>query len=526
MNLILHNAKIFFMERVGESFVASVLTEGDRISLIGDLASCKAACQGKYELIDLKQKALLPAFIDTHIHFSEYAKRRRQVDLSGLKSISEIRARLEEFRKKNPILPQWILGGGWDKNLLDFPDKFNKTFLDEFFPNTPVALFSKDYHSRCCNSAALKAAGITASSPDPIGGKICRDAQSEPSGILLETASELLERHIVPLNADESRQCLAETVPELHEYGLASLHSMEVPTGAELLEEYCRNNHALRVCRHFYLEEFEAMASSGKKSGDGDLWYRLGGLKLFADGALGSQTAAMFAEYHGTNGSRGILRHSEEELVDLIQKAAQKGFATSVHAIGDRAVFTAIQAFQKAKGWKLPLAQRIEHVQTIRAEDIPKLKESGIFCAMQPIHLANDVDMIEKHWPHTKEQAYSFRALLDEGIPLGFGSDAPIESINPFLGIYAAITRKKALNPKEEAWLAQQRISVWEALHGYTLGAAKASCEEDLKGSITVGKLADLIVIEDFSKLPDEYWLEARSLLSIVGGEILWREGV
>ena len=526
MNLILHNAKIFPMEKVGESFIGSVLIEGDRISLIADLASCQAACRGKYELIDLQKKVLLPAFIDTHTHFSEYAKKRKQVDLSGLNSISEIRIRLEEFRRNNPVLPAWILGGGWDKNRLDYPEKFDKNLLDEFFPYTPVALFSKDYHSRCCNSAALKAAGINISSPDPQGGKICRDAQGEPTGILLETASELLEKHIIPLSNGETRKCMAETVPELHGFGLASLHSMEVPAGAQVLAEFCQNSHALRVCRHFYLDEFEAMAASGKKSGDGDDWYRLGGLKLFADGALGSQTAAMFDEYPNSNGNRGILRHSEEELLDLIEKAAQSGFATSVHALGDRAVFTTIKAFQKAKKWDLPLPQRIEHVQSIRAEDVPELKNSGVFCAVQPVHLANDVELIERHWAQTKEQAYSFRSLLDAGITLGFGSDSPIESINPFWGIYTAITRKKALNPKEEPWLPEQRITVWEALHGYTLGAAAASSEAGLKGSIKPGKLADLIVIEDFTRLPDEYWLQARSLLTIVGGEILWRKGV
>lgn len=526
LNLILSNAKIFPLEKAEESQFDSVLICGERIELIGNLAACKQACRGKYELIDLKGKALLPAFIDTHTHFSEYAKQLKQVDLSGLNSISKIRERLEQFRRENPILPDWILGGGWDKNRLDEPEKFNKSILDEFFPHTPVALFSKDYHSRCCNSMALKAAGIKASSSDPSGGKIWRNSLGEPTGILLETASELLDKYIVPLGADETRQCMATAAAELHKFGLASLHSMEVPAGAEVLEDFCVKSHALRVCRHFYLDEFEEITASGKKCGEGGKWYRLGGLKLFADGALGSQTAAMFEEYPHSGGNRGILRHSEDELITLIEKAAQAGFSTSVHAIGDRAVFITINAFQKTKGVDLPLPQRIEHVQSIRAEDIPLLKESAVFCAVQPVHLANDIDLIQNHWPRTQHQAYNFRCLLDAGIPLGFGSDSPIESINPFLGIYSAITRKKELDPKQKAWLPQERISVWEALQGYTLGAAAASSEQNIKGSISPGKLADLIVIEDFTKLPEEYWLEARSLLTIVGGEILWRDGI
>lgn len=480
------------------------------------------------DLIDLQGKALLPAFTDTHTHFTEYAKQKLQLDLAGVGSIAGIRERLEQYIQKNPKLPAWILGGGWDKNRTDAPQLINKDLLDEVFPHTPVALYSKDYHSRWCNSAALKAAGINASSPNPTGGVIQKDVSGEPTGILFETASEHLESLIVALSDDQTTICLEQASRDIHQLGLVSVHSMEVPLGAMVLEEFCSESRLLRVCRHFYLEELEAMIGSGKVSGSGDNWFRLGGLKLFADGSLGSQTAAIFGDYPHSNGNRGILRHSEEEIFDLASRAAKHGFSCAVHAIGDRAVYTVIQALQKLKdsGVKSPVAPRIEHVQSIRPQDIPLLKACGAYCSLQPVHLANDIDMLEDHWREMKHEAYSFRSILDACIPVGFGSDAPIETISPFSGIYSAVSRKKNLDPQEASWLPEQRIGVFEALFAYTLGAAQASATEDFTGSLTPGKAADLIVLEDFAKLPDEYWLEARSLLTMLDGRIVWRQGV
>lgn len=270
------------------------------------------------------------------------------------------------------------------------------------------------------------------------------------------------------------------------------------------------------------------MRDSDLHTGAGDEWYRLGGLKLFADGSLGSQTGAIFGEYPHSNGNRGILRHSSDEIFTLAKQAAEKGFSCLVHAIGDHAVFTVIQALLRLKhsGTKAPSPSRIEHVQAIRSQDIPLLKECGAYCALQPVHLANDIDMIEDHWNQIRHETYSFRSILAAGIPVGFGSDAPIETISPFAGIYSAVERKKHLDPREPAWLPEQAISVHEALYAYTLGAARASGSELCTGSLTPGKVADLIVLPDYTALPSEYWLEASSLLTMLDGRVVWSQGL
>lgn len=528
MNYIFTNGRLLTCETQGELLKASLLVSNGRIRAIGSLNECQASASGSCEIIDLKGNILLPAFTDTHTHFTEYAKHHAQIDLLGCATIAGIRSRLEEYRQNHPDLPRWILGGGWDKNVLDEPGSLNRRLLDEFFPDVPTALCSKDYHSRWCNSAALKAAGITAASPDPAGGQIQKDSSGELSGILVETASEQLEQVIVPLSDAQTLDCLKRASRDIHKLGLVGVHSMEVPSGARVLEQFCLQSGLLRVCRHFYLEEFSTMRNSGLRTGSGNDWYRLGGLKLFADGSLGSQTGAIFGEYPHSQGNHGILRHSGDEIFELASQAAQSGFSCLVHAIGDRAVYTVIGALRRLKESNLsaPYPFRIEHVQSIRPQDIPLLKECGAYCALQPVHLANDIDMIEDHWRDIRHEAYSFRSILDAGIPVGFGTDAPIETISPFAGIYSALERRKNLDPREPAWLPEQRIGVFEALHAYTLGAARASDSQNFCGSLAPGKAADLIVLEDFTALPPEYWLEASSLLTMLDGLVVWRQGV
>ena len=528
MNYIFTNGRLLTCETPGAMLNASLLVAWGKIAAIGSLDECKRFSKEPFELIDLRGNMLLPAFTDTHTHFTEYAKNRTLIDLTGCASISEIRERLENYRRDNPELPRWILGGGWNKNIIDEPQYLNCQLLDELFPNTPTAIYSKDYHSRWCNSAALKAAGITVDSPDPAGGLIQRDHAGHPTGILVETASEGLEKFIEPLSDEQTFRCLEQAAREIHKLGLVSVHSMEVPAGARALEAFCSQSQLLRVCRHFYLDEFPYIRDSGQHTGSDDNWHRLGGLKLFADGSLGSQTGAIFGEYPHSKGNRGILRHSEEEIFALAKQAAEHGFSCLVHAIGDRAVFTVIQALLRLRqsGIKPPSPFRIEHLQSIRPQDIPLLKECGACCSLQPVHLANDVDMIEDHWRQIKHEAYSFRSILDAGIPVSFGSDAPIETISPFAGIYSAVERRKNLDPREPSWLSEQRISAHEAIYAYTLGAAKASEAEGWTGSLTPGKVADLIVLRDFTALPPDYWLEASALLTMLDGRIVFRDNI
>ncbi|MBW6514011.1 MAG: amidohydrolase [Candidatus Syntrophosphaera sp.] len=528
MNYIFTKALIFPMELPGPAVYDSLLVQDGRIALLGSLSDCRSAAGGKAEIIDLAGKALLPALTDTHTHYTEFAQQSLQLDLSACRSIAEIRNCLKSYRERQRELPAWVLGGAWDKNRIDSPQNINAALLDDFFPDVPVALYSKDFHSRWCNSAALRIAGVDESSPDPVGGKYQRDTAGNLTGILYETASELLEQFIVPPSREMVLDALAQATSGIHKLGLTTVHSMETSRGAEILEQFVRESRSLRVCRHFFLDELDAMIGHGLHSYTGDEWYKLGGVKLFADGSLGSQTAAIFAQYPGSDGNRGILRHSEDELFQIASRAAEHGISSTIHAIGDRAVNAVINAFIRLRD-KYPeqgLLSRIEHVQSIAPDDIPRLAKSGAYCALQPVHLANDIDMIGQYWATLEQEAYCFRSLLDQGIPFGFGSDAPIETINPFHGIYSAIARKNRLDPKAKTWLPDERISLHDALYAYTLGAAKGSDAQHCAGSLNPGKLADLIVLEDFTRLPWEYWLEAESRLTMLGGEIVWSAGI
>ncbi len=523
MNYLFTNAKIYPQNPPGKSVSDSLLVAGDRIACLGSRAECRAVAGADCEVIDLGGSALLPAFTDTHTHFTEYAKQSFQLDLNGCRTLAEIAQRIERFIARQAVLPDWILGGGWDKNSLDEPGKITSDFLDRYFPHTPVALFSKDYHSRWCNSLALDQAGFTASTPDPAGGKILRGPDGVPTGIVTETASELLEKYITQPSPERLQAALRSTLPTLYNYGLTTLHSMESELGAGLLRSWIQEEHALRICRHFPLEELDRHIEQGSVSYAGNEWFQTGGVKIFADGSLGSQTAAIDAPYPGSANNTGILRHSAEELLEIAEKAHQHGIGCVIHAIGNLAVGAVIEAFHtlRQRHPESAVLQRIEHLQSIRPQDLPKLLASRAYCSLQPVHLANDIPMIESLWPSLRGQAYNFGTLNKMNIPFGFGSDAPIETLNPFHGIYTAVTRRQGLDPSHPAWRPEERLSALEALHAYTLGAAGASRAQTCTGSLTPGKLADLIVLEDFECLPDTYWLEARSLLTLLAGDIV-----
>jgi len=484
------------------------------------------AAPANTEVIDLQGKMLLPSFTDTHTHFVELAKQRLQLDLTGCGSIGEVIGRIDAFIQKTDPLPEWVLGGGWDLNRLADPGQINASLLDRFFPDTPVALFGKDYHSKWCNTKALQIAGLTQNSSDPSGGKLGRDATGKLTGILYETAAELLYPFEKPPGRDQISLALRETIPEIHRLGITAVHTMESRASYEILQELVLQNHGLRVCWHFPLEELQTMIADRRSSYSGDEWLKLGGVKIFADGSLGSQTAAIFTDYPSSPGNQGILRYSEEELYQLAAQAEAQGICTTIHAIGVRAVRTVINAylrFHQAQQGQ-PCLRRIEHLQSIAPEDIPLLRQCGAWCALQPAHLANDIDLIETHWPQIRDQAYTFKSLQEEGIPFGFGSDAPIETINPFHGIYSAIARRKGFDPKAEAWFSGQCLGVWEALYAYTLGAAQGSDSQAYRGSITPGKAADLIALDDFTGLEPEFWLDARSRLTMLEGRIVWED--
>lgn len=519
MNIIFFNGHIY-----GHPEAEAVLVVNDSIYHIGSLAECRNLAGITVNEIDLHHKMLLPAFTDAHTHFVEYAKSRLLVNLLDCSSIEEIRSYLINYRNSLNWNAKWILGGGWNRNILKDPMELNRDLLDDIFPDIPVALFSRDYHAKLFNTKAMEIGNVKEDIQDPQGGKFERMPDGRLSGVVFETATEIIDPYIISPPQEALVKSIKDTVNDIYKWGLIGFHSMEYEASKDLLLLAQEQGSRFRFCWHFQASELDKMISGELSSYEGDEYFKVGGLKLFGDGSLGSRTAAMFDPYPNQPDNFGILRYRDEDLYYQMEKAAKAGFACTIHAIGDRCVRQVIDCVLRLN--ENPeytnLFQRIEHVQSIRLNDIDDLKKSGLFVSLQPVHIANDIPMIHESWPNIEHEAYAFKSILDAGIPYAFGSDVPIESMNPFYGIYSAIQRRYKVSASGEQLNPTEIITVKQAIDGYTIGAAESSCSAQIRGKIEKGYLADLIVIEDYRGLPDEYWIEAQSLLTMIGGEIVY----
>jgi len=507
MSYIFFNGSLF-----NQPEAEALMVEGERIRHLGSLNECKSLASKSPELIDLKGQMLLPAFTDAHTHFVEYAKSRILVNLADCTSVEAIRDYLLRYKANQKWDAAWILGGGWDNR---FAQSLNRHFLDAIWRDIPVALFSQDYHAKCCNSKALEIAGISKNTPNPEGGFIQRDTHKEPTGILLESATLLLEPFIQSPPDAMIISAIKDSVQDMYRYGLCGFHTMESIISRDLLRSAQAEGSRFRFVWHFFTEDYEQVLANKEYHEQKDDWYQLGGLKLFGDGTLGSRTAAMQKPYPLEPDNKGILRHKDDELYSLIHQAAKDGFGISIHTIGDAAIQQALSAANRHQqsGNNTPLKLRLEHLQLIDLKDISLLKNLNIQVSMQPLHLAGDIDLFHDYQLDT-QGAYLFKTILDNKIPLCFGSDAPIVSLNPFWGIYSATQRRARLNPNNPAFCPKERISAEEAIRAY-------SQQSPNKGRLQPDALADLFVIEDYRTLPPEYWLEAESFLTMINGDIV-----
>jgi len=330
-----------------------------------------------------------------------------------------------------------------------------------------------------------------------------------------------------PLPGPETRQeALRSAISEAQRLGLTGIHDCD---GSESLSDYqellSREELGLRVFMMIPRENLDEAIKVGLRSGFGNEYLRIGNLKIFSDGTLGSQTAEMLEPFIGQPQNRGIAAITQHELEDLVGRAADAGIACSVHAIGDKANRRVLDAFarQRQKGTGTRLRHRVEHVQLLDPADIPRFKELDIMASMQPIHATSDMLLADRYWGERARWGYAWRSLLNAGTRLAFGSDAPVEPLDPLVGIHAAVTRQRANGEPEGGWYPQERLSVAEAVHGYTLGAAYASGEEKEKGAITAGKLADLVVLsQDVFHIPPEEIVNTRVVATIFDGKIVY----
>ena len=505
--------------------VEALAIRSGRVDALGTAAAVEAATDRTTERIRLGGRTVLPGLIDAHVHLHQYALGLDQVDCAT-PTLEECLGRLE--RRAGTAPPgSWVRGHGWDQNLWGRYGTLQE--LDGAVPGNPAFLTAKSLHSAWINSRALALAGISGSTPDPPGGRIERDVRGTPTGILFENALRLVSQAF----GEQTPQALADHLQRaqsaLWEFGLTGVHDFDGPQCLRALQILRQSGRLrLRVLKNIPVAELEHALALGLRSGFGDDWIRLGNIKLFADGALGPRTAAMFDAYQGEPDNTGMLLMDGEELTEIGIRAAEGGWALSVHAIGDRANHEVLDALSTVRaherGREAPLLRhRIEHLQVMHPDDLTRPAELGVIASMQPIHALSDMAMAERFWGERTRHAYAWRAQLEAGAKLAFGSDAPVESPNPFWGLHAAVGRRRLDgSPGPDGWHPRQKLQLREALSAYTLGPAYAAGWEGVQGRLRPGGWADLIVLD---RDPFECEVEELAALkpvgTMVGGE--WR---
>jgi predicted amidohydrolase YtcJ len=524
---ILHNARIHTLDPQHSS-ASAIAVEGERVVAIGGdelLADCE---HGQCE--DMCGRIMLPGLTDAHIHLQDCAIALTAINCE-VDSKEEILRRVKERTAQTPA-GEWIVGHGWNQNNWEAGAWPSAADLEPVAPNHPVFLTAKSLHAAWINQRALQLAGITVSSPDPANGRFMRDPHGVPTGILLEDALKLIEKITEPAPETLAAIFSRHLIPALWQLGLTGVHDFDKRAcfqALQLLHE--RGELKLRVVKSIQKELLPQAAALGLRTGFGDDYLRIGSIKFFADGALGPHTGAMFESYVDDSQNRGILLMDGEMLFDVGRQAVDCGLSLAVHAIGDRAVHEILNGYERLRAYErergLPaLRHRIEHVQTIHPDDGGRLAELGIIASMQPVHAPSDMEMTERFLGKRSAYCYAWRIQAEAGARLAFGSDAPVEMPNPFFGLHAAVTRRRADgSPGSEGWHPEQRLTVREALEGFTTGAAYAAGMEDRLGRLSAGYLADLIVLENDPFTCDPSLLHEMSpVATMVGGEWVWQK--
>jgi len=536
---LLHNAHIYTQDP-SKPNASAIVIDRERIIAVGNADDLLSQYLNP-EKQDMKGRMILPGLTDAHLHLQHYSLSLQKINCETNTKEECLRRVEERVKKAKP--GEWILGHGWNQNVWSkrpplpqgeglgvrgWPHAFE---LDAIAPNNPVYLTAKSLHAAWANTPALKLATITTQTPDPHNGQIQRDARGNATGILLESAMELVGSVIPPPTVNEIASAIEKAQPILWKMGLTGVHDFDRRESFMALQRlHAQNKLKLRVLKNIPVELLDQAFELGLRAGFGDDWLRIGSIKVFMDGALGPHTAAMFQPYIGEGENRGILNMDGEELFEHGRKAAQVGLGMTVHAIGDRANHEVLNAYEQLRAYEnenhLPaLHHRIEHVQVIHPDDAARLGRMNIIASMQPLHATSDMLMADQFWGERSRLAYAIKTQLDFGARLALGSDAPVESPNPFWGLHAAVTRRRADgSPSPDGWYPEQKLTMAEALEGYTLGPAYAANMEDRLGRLAPNHLADLIVLEkDIFTCNADDLLTLESSATMIGGEWVWQ---
>ncbi len=509
----------------------AVAVLGDRILAVGSNEEIKRLAGPTTTVVDLQGRLMLPGFIDNHTHFSSGGFQLQNVDLRNAKSEKEFAALIGTRAKKFPN--RWVTGGDWDHDNWPGGNLPIKELIDGLTPNTPVFVNRYDGHMALANSHALKLAGVTKDTPDPPGGTVVKDPKTgEPTGVLKDEAMSYVYRVMPDNSAEELEEAIRLALAEARKFGVTSIQDVSSASDVRVYQ-WLKKKGELTARFHCRLPmgQWQQLSRSGIEVPFGDEWVRVGSLKAFADGSLGSSTALFYEPFTSDPSTRGLPSDilQDGRLEQWALGADKAHLQLSIHAIGDSGNSRILDIFEKAvkenPAWDRRF--RIEHAQHIHPKDFKRFAQLGVVASVQPYHAIDDGRWAEKRIGHERcKTTYPFRSFLDNKVKLSFGSDWTVAPLNPLLGIYAAVTRRTTDGANPNGWFPEQKIRVEEAIEAYTINNAYAAFEENEKGSITPGKLADLVVLSENILTIDPVKIENASVdLTILGGKVIHRRG-
>ncbi len=529
---VIDNANGYTLNARGDLVQFTALAFDDQGKIIAVGASADVAAKAKNaRRIDMQGRTVLPGLIDAHGHVFGLGQQLTQLDLFSTTSLEQALKSIGDYARANPN-HAWIRGRGWNQEnwkLGRFP---LASELDAVVGDRPVWLERVDGHAGWANSRALKLAGITRSTPDPVGGKIMRDANGDATGVLVDAAQELVAKVLPQQTEAEGRVMLDRALQEIARVGLTSVHDAGIGVGEDRLYRAYADQGKLTARVYAMIggtdKDFDELAKNGPLKDYGRGMYALRAVKLYSDGALGSRGAALIKPYSDEPHSHGLLFFNKAQMDAKMAKAMRKGYQVNVHAIGDAGNRQILDIYKKELGVTKSAAQRhrIEHAQVVALEDIPRFKTLGIIPSMQPTHATSDKNMAETRvGPERIKGAYAWRSFLHQGSKIACGSDFPVEAPNPFFGIHAAVTRQDAQGQPVAGWYPNQAMSLKEAFRCFTLDAAYAGHQEDALGSLEAGKQADFIVIDrDLFRMPTYDIYKTGVLETWVGGKQVFKK--
>lgn len=530
---LITNAKVYTVD-AKQPWAEAVAVQGERILFVGSAKDTLRHRGSGTKVVDGGGRLLLPGIEDSHVHFVSGSGNLAKVDLAGTRTVEEVQARIRQFAQEHPQAA-WVQGRGW--MYAAFPGNMpHKKYLDEVVADRPAIMTCADGHTSWVNSRALSLAGIDRRTPNPENGTIVRDANGEPTGALLETADSLVEKVLPKPTPEETLAALREGLREAARLGVVRVHGMGGEFEAlDLLDKIRREGNLIVRFSVTMWADSPGLSAEGWKVYEearlkyNDEWISMGGIKLMLDGVIDSQTGAMLDPYEGQRENKGKLFWDPEAYKKAVVEINAKGIQVSTHSIGDAAIRLSLDAYEQGArvSGNPDLRNKIEHAEDIADADIPRFGQLGVIGSFQPLHANPDPTWvgawIKNVGPEREQRAWAWKAVLDGGGHLAFGSDWPVVTINPWVGLQVAVTRQDMEGKPAGGWLPEQKLGLPDAVYAYTMGGAFAMRREKEEGSIKAGKLADLIILsQDIFEIDPHKIAATKPVLTMVGGKIVF----